>query len=847
MKAPNKNTRRFLSALLLLTVLASAWLGFRSKSSFETAPQEEEEKFLGKLSAPILSPGESIKKMQLPSGFEVKLVASEPLVEDPVSAVFDPDGRLWVVEMRGYMNDTTGRGENSPVGRVVVLENPDPEGAFTKRTVFLDGLVLPRSLTFVEDGVLVGAPPYLYFWRDTNGDLVADEKTLVSDKFGDPEVNPEYQPNGLMRNIDNWIYGAYFPERLRRDNGNWILERTLKRGQWGMAQDNQGRLFYNFSFDPLRADLIPYEYWKRNPYLDDLRGVNDEMLSDIRVWPGHKTPSANDLADIQDGVLHVVTSAGGAQIYRGQLFSKEYRGNAFVCEPVGNMIKRILLQEEGGELSGRNAYVGKEFLTSSDERFRPVNLSQGPDGALYMVDMYRGLILHKTFLGDRLRKQAAVEGYTQGIHRGRIYKIIPKRFRPQPVEKLSKKPPSDLIALLDSPNGWIRDTVQRLLVERRDPQSISLLEKKIRSRKGDWGALHALWSLSGMNKLNPSLLEVARAHRFPEVRAAAVRLSLEEPVSALSKDPSPGVQLQVLLTTGSLEILKKNEESSLFRDGWLTGVAGKEKENLELLLKDPHFNSISAARKYLLMGLSQSISRRGVPSEMDLLLSLALSQGVRWKQDALLSGILRGREDLPLLRLDVMPVGLIALSSSQAETHGVAERVLKKLSWPGWKGFWAERIAEPFARSKVRVERFFSERVRRWLPGSQSSIDYRGKRLFGLYCAVCHQVSGRGRKGLIPPLVGSEWVRGDKSILVRILLNGVQGPLSVREELYRRNMPGFSSLSDENISLIASYIRREFSQTEDWVDAALVGVVRGKRDAPWTEAELRKFSPALAP
>src|SRR6185436_2673005 len=211
--------------------------------------------------APALTPEEALATFKLAPGIKLELAAADPLIEDPVAISFGPDGRMWVVEMRGYMPDLDGTAENAPVGRVVVLRDRDGDGRYDERTVFIDGLVLPRAILVVGDGVLVGAPPELAYWRDTDGDGKADKKVVVATDYGvavDPKrpflANPERAPNGLLWARDNWIYSAAYTKKFRFKNGEWETGPSSFRGQWGLGEDEFGRFYHGSNSDQLRVD-----------------------------------------------------------------------------------------------------------------------------------------------------------------------------------------------------------------------------------------------------------------------------------------------------------------------------------------------------------------------------------------------------------------------------------------------------------------------------------------------------------------------------------------------------------------------------------------------------------------
>src|SRR5688572_36910 len=418
---PSRPMLRFL-CLLVSVLMSCASLSAQrgDKKGEEQKPLPEHIKVPP---APVRTPAEEAATFTLAPGFRAELVAADPLVGDPISIQFGPDGRLWVLEMRGYMPDVEGTGERDPVCVVAVLTDTDQDGRYDRRVVFADKLVLPRAISLVGDGLLVGEPTTLWFMRDTNGDGVADEKTEVANDYGNT-TNPEHNANGLMWAMDNWIYSANYTSRFRwLGDGKFARDATVTRGQWGITQDDAGRLFYNSNSDPLRHDAMPTAYLKRNPSFNAV-GANASLPgvpSNLRIWPGRITPGVNrDYKTLDsEAKLRSMTAASGPVIYRGTLFPAEFRGDAFVPEPAANLIKRIKITEKDGALTGANAYEGTEFLTSRDERFRPVNLFNGPDGALYVVDMYRGILQHRIYVTTFLRQQIVERGLDKGIGLGR--------------------------------------------------------------------------------------------------------------------------------------------------------------------------------------------------------------------------------------------------------------------------------------------------------------------------------------------------------------------------------------------------------------------------------------------
>lgn len=450
--------------------------------------------------SPFLSAEESLKKIQVEEGFEVQLVASEPLISTPVAFSFDDKGRMWVIEMTGYMPDTVGTGEDVPNGKIVILEDKNKDGVMDDRKVFLDSLVLPRALCLIENGVLIGEPTNLWFYEIKNDKPVS--KTLVDAKYTDGG-NVEHQPNGLLRAMDNWIYNAKSSKRYRKQGDKWLIEQTHFRGQWGISQDNYGRLYYNTNSQNLLSDFFSPGLGANNKNQRSVAGFNEKSVTNNHVYPIRPTPGVNRayMKGVVDANLKLVdfTAACGPIVYRGDLFGKAYESNVFVAEPSANLIKRNVLNDKGYLVKGEQAYKDKEFLASTDERFRPVSLYNAPDGAMYIVDMYRGIIQHKTYLTPYLKGEIGKRDLTQPLSAGRIYKVVPKNSN-------SKAPslPADadgLVKLLSHNNGWIRDYAQQKLIDGKMTQAIPALEAASKQTANTLLAIHALWTLEGLNAL----------------------------------------------------------------------------------------------------------------------------------------------------------------------------------------------------------------------------------------------------------------------------------------------------------------------------------------------------------
>jgi mono/diheme cytochrome c family protein/glucose/arabinose dehydrogenase len=805
--------------------------------------------------APILSPEESLKTFKPQPGFKIELVASEPLIQAPVAMQFHPDGSLYVLEMRGFMPNVDGKGEDQPIGRVSVLYDTDGDGRMDRSTTFLDGLVMPRAIALAYDGVLVAEPPNLWFCKDTNGDGVCDEKTLLASDYGS-QKNPEHTANGLLWGLDNWIYNANHTNRLRRVEGKWIQEATATisgRGQWGISQDDFGRLVFNSNSDYLRGDLVPPELLFRNPNLASPFGANVQFDKSQETFPIRPNPGVNrgyQKGQLRaNGTLASYTAACGPVIYRGDQFDPSFYGCAFVCEPAGNFVRCSRLTESNGIIAATNAFPQSEFLASHEERFRPVNLYNGPDGALYVVDLHRGVLQHRVYVTTYLRKQYLSRGLEGPVDFGRIYRIVQEGRPRRKIEPTRAQTP-ELVNDLTKPNGWTRETAQRLLVERGDAAAVEPLRALARSDRNATAPIHALWTLHAMGKLDSQTIVAAFASPNARTRSTATRLAGERAatnlaareVLARSADDSDAfVQLQaafwlgpISTNTSALEalvkIVKARASEPLFRDAVISGLHNEEIALLELLLKRADLQTnANGFDKFL--GRLASAGAASRINGVNRILELAAEDN-SWRRTALMDGLLsstptrsRGRTAAKpkVTRLDAEPAALATLRKDPALDDKVAA-LEETLTWPGKAGA-VETAVRPLTTAEK--EQFES-----------------GKQTYLLTCAACHQPHGLGQEGLAPALVDSEWVTGSEKRLARIVLQGLRGPITANGKQISLEMPPLGILEDQQIAAILTYIRREWNHTASPVTTEFVAKTReetASREEPWNEADLLKI------
>ncbi|HVR37002.1 MAG TPA: dehydrogenase, partial [Methylomirabilota bacterium] len=573
--------------------------------------------------SPALPPDAALRSFQIEPGFQIDLFASEPMVQEPVAITFDPDGRLWVVEMRGFMPDLDGTNELAPVGRVSVLEDTDGDGQADRATVFLDQLVLPRAIAALPGGILIADHRRLLYARDLDGDLRADSIEVVDPDYA-PGANPEHQPNGLLPALDNWIYNGESRFRYRLLAGRWIKDETELRGQWGITQDDRGRLLYNYNWSQLHADLLPPNYLNRNPRHLALSGINVPLATNQFIHPIRPNTGVNrgDRPGVLDeqGRLKQYASACAPLVYRGNQFPPRYRGNVLICDPAAHIVRRSVLTGPPLAPFATNGCVQSEFLASTDERFRPVWLANGPDGALYLADMYRGIIQHKAYMTPHLRHEILTRNLEQPIHLGRIYRITHSEGpAPRPPIVLSQSPPASLLDLLSHPNAWHRESAQRLLIHHADSSLNPDLLNIALHAPNPIGRLHALWTLEGRQFTNAAELFETIHDPDTAVQAGAIRIiealcqipsqtrtRLETTLTDFSRTASEPIRLQAILSLGNLrpegflgtflEFATLHSESPLARDALVSGLHGLEMRFLQRLLDSPAWDAGSPGR-----------------------------------------------------------------------------------------------------------------------------------------------------------------------------------------------------------------------------------------------------------
>ncbi|QTN33321.1 discoidin domain-containing protein [Akkermansiaceae bacterium] len=484
----------------------------------------------------FLTKGEALESIELPEGYGLELILSEPEVEEPVMCAWDGNGAMYVVQMRTYMQDADATGEQEPKSRITKHVDTDGDGKYDKHSIFADNLLLPRFVLPLDDRVMVGVTNTLDLWtyRDSTGDGVADEKVKVFEG-GKRGGNMEHQPSGLMWGLDNWLYLTYEAKRYRFTDGRLEVQNLPKgNGQWGLSQDNWGRLYYSRA-----GGEIPAEGYQRPPVYGPMELQGQEETGFRTVNPIAEVP------DVQggprrvgpNGGLNVFTGVAGQSVFRGDRLPDEMRGNLFIPEPVGRLIRRVQVDRTDAKTVLRNADPGTEFIRTRDVNFRPVWTATTPDGRMAIVDMHRGIIQQGNWTQPKSYLRGIIDkwGLAENIGNGRIYRLVHRDSKPGPQPKMLGESTAALLAHLSHPNGWWRDTAQKLIILRDDRETVvPALEKIVREGGSEFGRLHALWTLEGIGKLEPSLIAAALKDQSSIVRTSAVRVA--EPFMAAEEE-----------------------------------------------------------------------------------------------------------------------------------------------------------------------------------------------------------------------------------------------------------------------------------------------------------------------
>jgi mono/diheme cytochrome c family protein/glucose/arabinose dehydrogenase len=519
-----------------------------------------------------LSPAEEQARFLLPPGFKLEPVLTDPHIEEAAQIAFDGNGRMFVLELRGYMQDADGGGTLAPTGRISVHEDRDNDGVYEMHSIFVDSLVFPRMvMPFGPNAILTKESNADEVWKytDSNGDSVADRKELFTTGMG-RLANVEHQESHFMWGMDNWIYSTYNAFRVRWTPGGILREPTgANQSQWGVTQDNYGKPWFQsgasgmpgyFQFPVVYGNFANPEQFEQD--LNITWGA-PVLIADMQGgMPSVRMP---------DGSLARATGAAGNDVFRGDRLPADMVGDYFYGETVARIVRRLRPVKDEGLTQLRNVYPLSEFIRSTDPLFRPVDMTTAPDGTMYITDMYRGIIQESQWSGPGTYLRRRIDQYAldKVVRHGRIWRLTYDGMaRRTDVPRMNDETPAQLVQHLSHTNGWWRDTAQQLLVLKQDKSVVPALKQIVTGSTNQLARIHALWTLEGLGSADAALVRPLLTAADPQIRATAVRVSetlykagdrsFAADYAALTRDADVDVVLQAVLTLNTLKVANAN-------------------------------------------------------------------------------------------------------------------------------------------------------------------------------------------------------------------------------------------------------------------------------------------------
>ena len=529
-----------------------------------------------------VSANEEAKSFILKPGYKIEPVLSEPQIREPAAIQFDGNGRMYVLELRSYMQDIDANGELFATSRISRWEDKDNDGIYETGVVFLDSLVFPRFVVPFGPNTILSMESnedHVYKYTDTDGDGKADKKELFATGLG-RSGNVEHQTSFLTWAMDNWMYSTYNAHRIRWTPDGVIQEPTGNPyGQWGVTQDDYGQVWFqdgaggvpqNFNFP------IVYGNFRVEGQFQEGFRVPYSLVKLADFEPGLKETKP-------DGSLGNVTGSAGNDVFRGDRLPNELKGQYFYGEPVGRIIRQVKTTKEEGLTYLQNQYIDSEseFIQSTDPLFRPVDIATAPDGTMYIVDLYRGIIQEGNWTQEGSYLRTKIQQYQMDdiIGNGRIWRLSyegMERSREKP--RMYDETTAELVKHLEHPNGWWRDQAQQNIILRQDKSVAGELEKMVNTSTNELARIHALWTLEGLGALKVETVKNLMKDTSPAIRIQALRASetlykygeksLAENYRTMALDADPSVAIQAIQSAYILKIedadklLKSSQQSN---------------------------------------------------------------------------------------------------------------------------------------------------------------------------------------------------------------------------------------------------------------------------------------------
>ena len=642
-----------------------------------------------------VSPADALATFRIAEGFRVELFAAEPHVVDPVEMAFDESGGVYVAELLDNPDDPPPG--DAPLSRIKYLEDRDGDGVIDSHTVFADRLLAVEGIAPWKGGLIATAAPDILYLKDLDGDRRADLREVLYTGFALAHV--EGRLSNPRLGLDNWFYvvNHSYPGKItspqRPDDPpvnvrnrefrfhplRGLAEPSTGNAQFGQSYNEWGHWFISHNTVHLRHTVIPPGYLRRNPLLtveSTAQDISDHGRPTAPVFPISKPQQWRiDRTEVRQArfdetqpgrverLQGFFTASSGATVYLGDQFPEGFAGRVFVAEGTGNLVHCDIVAPSGPTYTATRWPSDSDFLASADSWFRPVNLSNAPDGNLYVLDYYRQYLEHPMFIPEAVKRRLNMD-FRAGDTLGRIYRIVPDRprsIRPPAVD-IESATGEDLVALLEHPNGWHRRTAHRLLVERQETAEVSRLRAVAREGRLPNARLHALWVLEGLDSLDADLVAGALSDEHPAIRENAIRLAeaqltrFQQQILAATRDEDPRVALQAALTAGSFpgstrviealaDVLYRFPEDPWFRVAVLSAPSELAVSVLERLIRRSDiFESVTDEKGDLLRDFARTVAARHRPAELERLLDWLVNAGEmspsQWK-----TAMLRGMEE----------------------------------------------------------------------------------------------------------------------------------------------------------------------------------------------------------